>query len=109
MVGLSYYKYKYVTKLVKKIKLNTTHILRILVVFNIIFFTRFITLTSPRIVHVTECLLTRSSLNRIYVYVQDIHRRLRAAAIKYFNLYEYDYTTITIKFDGSFQYFVPSS
>ena len=34
-----------VTKLVKKIKLNTTRILRMLVVFNIIFFTRFVTLT----------------------------------------------------------------
>ena len=43
MIGLSYY--KYVTKLVKKIKLNTTRILRMLVVFNIIFFTRFVTLT----------------------------------------------------------------
>ena len=47
MIGLSYY--KYVTKLVKKIKLNTTRILRMLVAFNIIFFTRFVTLT---------CLLT---------------------------------------------------
>ena len=44
MIGLSYY--KYVTKLVKKIKLNTTRILRMLVVFNIIFFTRFVTLTN---------------------------------------------------------------
>ena len=43
MIGLSYY--KYVTKLVKKIKLNTTRILRMLVVFNIILFTRFVTLT----------------------------------------------------------------
>ena len=43
MIGLSYY--KYVTKLVKKIKLNTTRILRMLVVFNIIFFIRFVTLT----------------------------------------------------------------
>ena len=43
MIGLSYY--KYVTKLVKKIKLNTTRILRMLVVFNIIFFTRFVTVT----------------------------------------------------------------
>ena len=41
VIGLSYY--KYVTKLVKKIKLNTTRILRMLVVFNIIFFTRFVT------------------------------------------------------------------
>ena len=44
MIGLSYY--KYVTKLVKKIKLNTTSIRRMRVVFNIIFFTRFVTLTS---------------------------------------------------------------
>ena len=43
MIGLSYY--KYVAKLVKKIKLNTTRIIRMLVVFNIIFFTRFVTLT----------------------------------------------------------------
>ena len=46
MIGLSYY--KYVTKLVKKIKLNTTRILRMLVVFNIIFFTRFVTLTKTQ-------------------------------------------------------------
>ena len=55
MIGLSYY--KYVTKLVKKIKLNTTRILRMLVVFNIIFFTRFVTLTySFRGVDVLYCL-----------------------------------------------------
>ena len=51
MIGLSYY--KYVTKLVKKIKLNTTRILRMLVVFNIIFFTRFVTNVTSRKTKIT--------------------------------------------------------
>ena len=60
-----------------------------------------VTTGSPRIV--TECLLTRSML--IKMYVHDICSRLRARAILSIRKYRiYDFvTTVTIEFDDSFQ------
>ena len=55
---------------------------------------------SPRIV--TECLLTRSML--IKMYVQAIYSRFRAEAILSLGKCEHDFiTTVTIEFDDSFQ------
>ena len=60
-----------------------------------------VTTRSPRIV--IKCLLTPSMLITMNVHVHDICSRFRTEAIKSFRLYEQHYTTITNKFDDSFQ------
>ena len=60
-----------------------------------------VTTRSPRIVHVTECLLTRSMLIKIYVYA--IYSRFGIGTILSIRKHGYEFITITIEFDESFQ------
>ena len=65
-----------------------------------------VTTRSPKLV--TECLLTRSML--IKMYVHDIYSRFRAGASLSIRKYEYDFnSTVTIAFDDSFPSYLSSS